>query len=83
MSDQTRNAPAWVTWLLVLVGVLCVVAGIIYLTRPASSLPSFFPGHDAAVHGKHFKHGLGMFGLAVVAWAAAWFTTGTGRSPTY
>jgi hypothetical protein len=76
VSDQTRNAPPWVTWLLIAVGVLCVIAAAVYLTKPASQLPSFFPGHDAAVHGKHFKHGLAMIGLAVVCGAAAWFTTG-------
>jgi hypothetical protein len=67
-------------WLLIVLGVLFVAAGVVYLSRPASQLPSFFPGHDAAVHGKHFKHGLAMFGLAVLAWAAAWFSTGAKRT---
>jgi len=76
VSNQARNAPPWVTWLLVVVALLCVVAAVVYMTKPASQLPSFFPGYDAAVHGKHFKHGLGMIGLAVIAGAAAWYTTG-------
>jgi len=80
VSEEPRNAPAWVTWLLIVLGVLFVVAGIVYVTRPINQLPSFFPGHDAALHGKHTKHGLAMFGLAIVAWAAAWFTTGHKRT---
>ena len=59
MSDQSRSGVAWVSWLLVLVGVLCLVAGIIYLSRPASSLPGFFPGHDVSLHRKHARSGIG------------------------
>jgi hypothetical protein len=74
VSDQTRIAPAWVTWLLVIVGVVCLVVGIIYFTRSASALPTFFPGHDASLHRKHNRSGIGAIVLAVVAFAAAGFT---------
>ena len=77
MTHEVRNAPVWVTWLLALLGALFVVAGVIYLTRPAAQLPSFFPGHDAAeVTHKHVKHALAMFGLAVLCGIGVWFTTG-------
>jgi len=74
VSDQTsRIAPIWLTSLLVLVGVLCLVAGIVYFTKSASTLPSFFPGHDVTIHRKHTRSGLGAIGLAVIAFVAAAF----------
>jgi hypothetical protein len=52
-----------------------VVVGIVYVTKSASGLPSFFPGHEAGVARHHTKHGIASFGLAVLALAGAWFTT--------
>ena len=43
--------------LLVVLGILAVVAGIIYLVEPISSLPSFFPGHTAHGRGHHHIRG--------------------------
>ena len=51
-----RNAPLWVTVLLALVGVVLLVIAIVYFAEPAKSLPSFFPGHEAAVTRHHTKH---------------------------
>jgi hypothetical protein len=60
--------------LLVVLGILAVVAGIIYLVEPIHSLPSFFPG--SAAHGKGHHHirgyiaivvGIALLILAVVA----------------
>jgi threonine/homoserine/homoserine lactone efflux protein len=80
MAETKRNAPMWVTWMLAIVGVLFVVAGIVYMTRTEARLPSFFPGHDATkLTAKHTKHGLAMFGLAVLCWIGAWFSAG--RAP--
>ncbi len=76
-SSETRNAPVAVTVALAVLGVLFAVAGVVYLTRTASDLPSFFPGHLAGSAHKHVKHGLGMFVLAAVTWLGAYFTTGT------
>ena len=49
--------------LLVVVGILAVVAGIIYLVEPVHSLPSFFPGY--AVHGQGHHHIRGYIAIAV------------------
>ena len=57
MADE-RNAPVWVTVLLALAGVLLLVVAIVYFAEPAKSLPSFFPGHDAAMNRHHAKHGI-------------------------
>jgi amino acid permease len=57
------------------VAVLCVVAAIVYFTKTADALPSFFPGHSAGSTKHHTKHGLGMIMLALVALFGAWMST--------
>jgi hypothetical protein len=64
----------------VVIGLLAVVAAVIYFAEPAHSLPSFFPGHvsasssEAAHH--HTKHGIAALVVAVACFAFAWFATG-------
>ena len=48
---------------LVVLGILAVVAGIIYLVEPIHSLPSFFPGH--APHGQGHHHIRGYIAIVV------------------
>jgi hypothetical protein len=67
----------WVTWLLLVLGVVLVVVSIVYFTRAESQLPTWLPGHDAAVtHHKHIKHGAATLLLAAACFVGAWFTTG-------
>lgn len=56
---------------LALVGLLAVIGGVMYLTMPSHSLPSFFPAHYAhsSVHAK--KHGFAALALGVVLLVAA------------
>jgi hypothetical protein len=61
---------------LVVVAVLFGVAAVLYFTRTASELPSFFPGHEAGSTTHHVKHGIAMVGLAVVALVGAWMLSG-------
>lgn len=75
-----RNAPTWVTALLALAGVVLLVVAIVYLAEPAKSLPSFFPGHDAAASRHHTKHGIAALLVALAAFAVAWISSGTRRS---
>jgi len=44
--------------ILIIIGALIVVVGVLYLTQPAHSLPSFIPGHLAHATGKHPKRGI-------------------------
>lgn len=60
----------------VVLGVLCVGLAIYYWVTPANTLPSFFPGYDAAMTGIHFKHGLAALILGVLLFVYAWFSTG-------
>jgi NADH:ubiquinone oxidoreductase subunit 5 (subunit L)/multisubunit Na+/H+ antiporter MnhA subunit len=48
---------------LVVLGILAVIVGVIYLTEPTGSLPSFFPGHT--LHGKSHHHIRGYIAIAV------------------
>lgn len=61
---------------IVVVGLLLLVVGVIYFIEPANALPSFLPGHDASVTGKHTKHGIIAIVLAAIAFLAAWFASG-------
>jgi len=80
VNSDTRNAPMWVTVALAVAGVACLAAAVVYFARPASQLPSFFPGHDPALARHHVTHGIGMVVLAVLCWVGVWFTTGSSTS---
>lgn len=75
-----RNAPTWITALLVVVGLVLVVIAIVYFVEPAKSLPSFFPGHDATVSRHHTKHGIAAALVGLAAFVVAWITTGTRKA---
>lgn len=57
-------------------GLAFLAIGIVYLTTPAGSLPSFFPGfEDGSIH-IHLKHGIASLVLAAGSFVIAWFNTG-------
>ncbi|MFL6239123.1 MAG: hypothetical protein ACJ735_06495 [Actinomycetes bacterium] len=82
MVDERRNAPAWLTLVLIVCGVACIAIGIVYFAEPARSLPGFFPGHLARSAHHHTKHGVAAIILGLVVWAVAWMTTGSRSSTT-
>lgn len=51
---------------IVIVGIAALVAGIVYLTQPVHSLPSFFPGYVAHGTGKHTDRGIAGIALGAV-----------------
>lgn len=75
-ASGSRHTSPLVTAALVLLGVVLLVVAIVYLTEPAKSLPSFFPGHAAGSAHHHTKHGLLALLLGLVSLAGAWMTTG-------
>jgi hypothetical protein len=77
--DQ-RNTPAWVTALLVLVGLALAVCAVLYFADPAKSLPSFFPGHESGSSHHHTKHGIAVAVLALAALVGAWISSGKRRT---
>ena len=49
----------------VIVGVLLVALAILYIAEPASSLPSFIPGHQSGSSHHHIKHGIAALAVGV------------------
>jgi hypothetical protein len=58
--------PGFIRVLLLVLGILAVIAGIIYLVEPIHSLPSFFPGHAATGQGHHHIRGYIAIAVGVV-----------------
>jgi hypothetical protein len=59
----------------VILGIVLVVVGVVYFVDSASSLPSFFPGHEAGSSHHHVKHGLAALILGIGCFIFAWFQT--------
>jgi len=57
----------------VLAGLLFLAIAIVYFVEPASSLPSFFLGHEAGSSHHHTKHGIAALILALGCFVFAWF----------
>lgn len=72
MTANRRN----LILLAVLAGVAFLVVAVIYWAEPASSLPSFFPGHDSGSSEHHIKHGLAAFVVGLGCFVFAWFQSG-------
>lgn len=68
-NSSGRTASAVV---LAVIAVIFIVAGIIYLTMPASSLPGFM-GHVAHSSGHHPLRAAGSLIVGVVFAVGAWF----------
>jgi uncharacterized membrane protein HdeD (DUF308 family) len=66
--------------LAIVLGVALIVVGIVYFVEPASSLPSFFPGHEAGSSHHHVKHGLAAVLVGLACLVFAWFNTGGDRT---
>jgi hypothetical protein len=60
----------------IILGVLLIAVAIVYWVSTASSLPSFFPGHQAGSSTHHVKHGIAAFLLGIACFVFAWFQTG-------
>jgi hypothetical protein len=78
MLRPMRNDRVLVVAALVL-GVVLIVIGIVYFVEPASSLPSFFPGHQAGSSHHHVKHGIAAVLLGAACFVFAWFKSGPKR----
>ncbi len=67
----------------VIVGVILLAIAVVYWAESASSLPSFFPGHQAGDSEHHVKHGIAAFIVAIACFVFAWFQSGpsTNRTP--
>jgi hypothetical protein len=59
--------------ILTVLGLVLIVAAVIYFIMPADQLPAFMPGHEAGVTRVHMKHGLVSGVAGVILLAAGWF----------
>jgi hypothetical protein len=59
--------------ILAIIGILFIIAGIIYVAEPAQSLPSIIPGHLAGSTGHHPLRAAGTLVLGVIFFIGAWF----------
>lgn len=61
--------------LAIVAGIAFLIIAIIYWAEPASSLPSFFPGHESSsTH--HVKHGIAALVVGLGCFVFAWFKSG-------
>jgi hypothetical protein len=66
--------------LAVIAGIALIVIAIVYWAEPASSLPGFFPGHQAGSGHHHVKHGIAAFFVGLALLVFAWFRSGPKRT---
>lgn len=66
------------TAILIIVGAAAIAAGVVYLTQPAHSLPTFFPGYSARLTGKYPHRGYAGIGVGVVLLVIALLVAATG-----
>lgn len=62
-------------------GVALIAVAIVYFADTASSLPSFFPGHQSGSTHHHTKHGIAALVVALGLFAFAWFQSGPKNRP--
>lgn len=65
----------------VILGIVFGVLAILYVVEPASSLPSFMPGHEAGSSHHHVKHGIAALVVALGCFVFAWFQSGPAKQP--
>lgn len=58
-------SPRLVVIALIVLGILALAGGLMFVTVPAHSLPSFVPGHIAGSHAHHDKRGIAGIVLGV------------------
>ena len=61
------------TIIAVILGIALIAVAFVYWIEPASSLPSWLPGHTAGSSHHHTKHGIAAFLLGVACLVFAWF----------
>lgn len=60
----------------VIIGTVFLAIALVYFSKPADMLPSFFPGYEVGLTKIHYKHGLASIILSAGAFIFAWFKSG-------
>ncbi|HSW97877.1 MAG TPA: hypothetical protein VLF89_08685 [Candidatus Saccharimonadales bacterium] len=66
----------------IILGLVLIIAGVVYFLEPARYLPSFFPGYDRSLMAHHYKHGIGSVLLGIACLIFAWFQSGKKKAST-
>jgi uncharacterized membrane protein YkvA (DUF1232 family) len=56
-----------------LLGLICVIAAVMYFVMPADQLPTFMPGYDAHSVRIHKTHAVTALIVAAVLFLIGWF----------
>jgi divalent metal cation (Fe/Co/Zn/Cd) transporter len=75
---MTKNRPLAIA--AVVLGIILLVVAAVYFVDSASSLPSFFPGHQSGSSHHHVKHGIAALVVGLGCFVFAWFQTGPAAS---
>ncbi|MGE3148928.1 MAG: hypothetical protein AB7K04_07665 [Pseudorhodoplanes sp.] len=57
-----------------ILGLICLIAAVMYWMMPAGSLPAFFPGYEAGSAHVHVKHGIAAAVVALILFGFAWYS---------
>lgn len=68
-----------VVWGAVVAGFVLLALAVLYWVEPASSLPTFIPGHEAGSSHHHIKHGIAALFVGLALLVFGWFQTGGDR----
>jgi hypothetical protein len=72
-ATDSRTRDPSMKLILSVLGLVLIVAAVVYFVMPADQLPSFMPGHEAGVARVHMKHGVVAGVAGVILLAAGWF----------
>jgi uncharacterized membrane protein YkvA (DUF1232 family) len=56
-----------------LLGIICLIAAVMYFVMPADHLPNFMPGYDAHSDHIHKKHAAIAVIAAIILFVIGWF----------
>jgi len=62
--------------LAIVLGIVFILAAVVYFITPAQSLPVFMPGYEAGLTRVHLTHGVGSLVLGLGCFVFAWFQSG-------
>ena len=56
-----------------ILGIICIIAAVMYFVMPAGQLPAFMPGYEVGSAHVHVRHAVIAVAAAVVLFLIGWF----------
>ena len=60
----------------IVLGIVFILAAVVYFITPAQALPVFMPGYEPGLARVHLTHGVGALVLGLGSFVVAWFQSG-------